>query len=332
MTNRDGEAPREGWPLYNVRQTFATTTGFFASIPKLPGSNYPELQNRGYESVIAGIPHFLGFKLKVGNQTYDSDMDLKTITNFNTTLNMKDGLNTWRFTWSPRDHNISLNMELVTLVHRTQDNRAATQMQITAEGGDVNCTIIDIFDGRSAVRSSLLRKGLSDNSSSMYISLHPERQPNTIAYLTSTANVSNGYTDESSRRPVEDLSEGNMTIGQAWDVRLMEGKPAMFTKFVGIATTDQFPEDAEETSREESLGAYRDGFDAILVPHTKEWNKIMAPHHFTSYRNPTSGLLPNDSVIRSHQAGATSHHYNTLQSIRPSRARADTGVAVSSLL
>jgi len=333
VTNHDGELPREGWPLFNRRQTFATVANFFASLKELPGYNYPELRKLGYESVIAGIPHFLGLKLAIGDQIYDSSMDLETIIDFETTWNLKDGINTWRLTWTPKDLNISLNIETTTLVHRTQEHRAATQMQVTAHGGDVNCTVIDIFDGRSAVRSKLQRKGLFDNTPSMHISLHPEGQPNVTAYLTSTANVSNGYTGESSRRLVEDLSNSNnMTIGQAWDVHLMEGKPAIFVKFVGIASTDEFPA-AENISQEESLGAYRDGFDAILEPHIKEWNKIMARNHFTNYRDPVNGRLPeNDTVITAFQANAAVDHFTMMQTLRtPGKGQADTGVAVGGL-
>ncbi|KAE9377055.1 carbohydrate-binding module family 32 protein, partial [Stipitochalara longipes BDJ] len=333
MTNRNGEQPREGWPLFNARQTFATVAGFYASLPELPGSNYPELQELGDESVIAGIPHFLGLKLAIGDQTYDSSIDLEIIkSSFLTDLNYKDGLNTWRLTWSPKDHNVSLDIEVTSLVHRHHPNRAATKMQVTARGGDINCTIIDIFDGRSAVRSNLGVKALSENSS-IHISVHPDGQPNVTAYLTSIANISNGYTDEPSRRAVASPDNGNnMTIGQEWDVHLMEGKPAIFAKFVGIASTDKFP-DAEKTAREESLRAYRDGFDANVRGHMEEWNEVMAPGRITSYRDPVTGRLPeNDTVIEKLQIAATADYFNVMQNLQPAGSGLDdAGIAVGGL-
>jgi trehalose/maltose hydrolase-like predicted phosphorylase len=333
MTNHNGSQPNEGWPLFNARQTFGTIADFYACLPELPGSNYPELMQLGCESVIAGIPHFMGLKLAVGDQVYDVDMDLESIKKeFLADVDFQKGIYAWRTTWAPRGLNVSLDMEITSFVHRLRDNVAGTQLQVTARGGAINCTIIDIFDGRSAVRSNLGEKGLSDKSS-MYVSLHPDGQPNVTAWVVSTANVSNGFTDESSRRTVTGPDNGNnMTIGQEWDVHLVEGKTAVFEKFVGIASTDKFP-NAGKTASEESSRAFRDGWDTVVTTHVEEWKELMAAHHITSYRDPITGRLPeNETSIEKIQIAAVADAYYLLQNLQPAGSELDdAGVAVGGL-
>jgi trehalose/maltose hydrolase-like predicted phosphorylase len=223
-------------------------------------------------------------------------------------------------------------MEITSFVHRLRDNVAGTQLQVTARGGAINCTIIDIFDGRSAVRSNLGEKGLSDKSS-MYVSLHPDGQPNVTAWVVSTANISNGFTDESSRRTVTGPDNGNnMTIGQEWDVHLVEGKTAVFEKFVGIASTDKFP-NAGKTASEESSRAFRDGWDTMVTTHVEEWKELMAAHHITSYRDPITGRLPeNETSIEKIQIAAVADAYYLLQNLQPAGSELDdAGVAVGGL-
>lgn len=333
VTNHNGNQPSEGWPIENGRQTFGTVAGFYACLPEVKGSNYPELHELGCESVIAGIPHFLGLKLAIGEEVYDVDMDLENIRkSFLAETYFKKGLYVWRITWSPRSLNVSLDMEIISFVHRARPNVAGTQLQVTVRGEDVNCTVIDIFDGRSAVRSSPGEKGLSDNSS-MYVSLHPDGQPNVTAWLVSTANISNGFTDESSRRPVNGSDVGtNMTIGQEWDVHLVKGKTAVFEKFVGIASTDKFP-NAGMIARKESSRALREGWDAVVATHVMEWEELMAPNHITSYRDPITGRLPeNDTLIEKLQIANTADIYYLLQNLQAAGSGLDdAGVAVGGL-
>ena len=144
----------------------------------------------------------------------------------------------------------------------------------------------------------------------MYISVHPDGQPDVTSWMVSTANVSNGYTDESSRRAVTVPDDGdNMTMGQAWDVHLTDGETAIFQKFVGIASTDKFP-DAEKTAREESTKAFKDGWLSVISEHEQAWERIMASSRITSYRDPATGRLPvNETLIEKLQIAAVADFF-----------------------
>jgi trehalose/maltose hydrolase-like predicted phosphorylase len=257
-------------------------------------------------------------------------VDFTAADRFKTKLHYTEGLNDWSLTWYPRGLNISLDIEMISHANKRRFNIAGTQLLVTARGGNVKVSVTDILDGKSALRSYLGEKGLSDNST-IYISVHPQGLPNVTAWLVSTANVSNGLTDESSRREITDPGN-DMTIGQQWDVHLIENQTAIFEKFVGIASTDKFS-DAERKAREESSRAFTDGFDVLLSEQAKEWYRRINNHTITSYRDPATGRLPgNDTILAALQIAAVADAYYLNQNLLPAGSGLDDeGVAVSGL-
>jgi len=324
----------EGWPLWNNRQTFSTVSGFWDCQPTTPGYNYPELQRLGCESVISGLPHPLALHLIIGDTILNATVDPSTITNFRQTLSFKDGITRWTYTWSPNNTHVAFDIEYTTLASRERMNIAATELRVTPRGGNYNATIVDVLDGRSAVRSFLGSKGLYDFANTIYVSSHPDGLPYVEAFTVSRTNVSNGYTDSSSRRMVTHPAfDGNMTIGQEWDTRLLDGKTAVFQKFVGVASSDKFsnPEFAASMA---SLVAYQTGFDNILSEHTQSWNKLMGRNFITSYRNPETGKLPeNETTLEALQIGATADYYFIMQNLLPEDGQNynDNGISVGGL-
>ncbi|KAH6678661.1 glycosyl hydrolase family 65 central catalytic domain-containing protein [Halenospora varia] len=316
QTNAGGIV-KEGWPLFNQRQAFATVSGFYDCQDTTPGTNYPELQKRGCESVISGIPHPLALNLRVENQTLDATVDNNTISNFNEVLSFKDGTTKWTYTWSPKDVNASFDIEYITFASRVRPNVAATQLRITPHGENITASVIDSFDGRSAMRSFLGEKSLYDNSTSMYVSNHPDGLPETTTWTISSADVSNGFTDEASRREATISDDNNMSIGQEWDVKCVDGETAIFEKFVGVASTDKF-DDPHQTALDSSKAALKDGWDLLLDEHTTAWNSLMTPNLMTNYRNPSTGHLPSGPNIEHLQIGAVTDRYYMLQNLLPS--------------
>jgi trehalose/maltose hydrolase-like predicted phosphorylase len=182
-------------------------------------------------------------------------------------------------------------------ISRDKPNIGGTRLRVTPRGGNYNASIIDLLDGRSAVRSFLGKKGMYPDMNSIYVSNHPDGLPNVTAWTISNTNVSNGYTDESTRRLATNTdSDSSMSIGQEWDVRLVEGKTATFEKLFGIASTDKF-QDPESTARSELAGASSDGWDTILSEYTEAWNELMENNQMTNYRDPATGHPPENDTI-----------------------------------
>jgi trehalose/maltose hydrolase-like predicted phosphorylase len=227
--------------MRNPRQTFGTISGFFDCQATTPETNFEELRSRGCESIISGIPHSLGFHLVAGNQVLNSTVDEKTVSNFTQTMSYQDGVVQWKYTWAPRNMSVRFDVEMTSFMHRTRPNVAASELRVTPRGGNCNVSIVDLIDGRSAVRSSLGEKGMSDSSDTFrYVSNHPEGLPTVTAWTLSKSNVSNGYTVESSRRATAIETSSDMSIGQEWDVALVDEETAVFQKFIGLATSDKF--------------------------------------------------------------------------------------------
>ncbi|KAH8665973.1 glycosyl hydrolase family 65 central catalytic domain-containing protein [Tricladium varicosporioides] len=333
QTSTNGQV-KEGWPLFNRRQAFATISGFYDCQDTTPGTNYPELQGRGCESVISGIPHPLALNLRVGNETLDATVDNTTISNFNEVLSFKDGTTKWTYTWCPKITHASFDIEYTTFASRVRPNVAATQLRVTLRGETILANIIDSFDGRSALRSFLGEKSLYDNSTTMYISNHPDGLPETTAWTISSANISNGFTDEESRRETTIIDDNSMSIGQEWDVKFENGKTATFEKFVGAASSDKF-DNPRQTALDASKTALKDGWDLLLSEHTTAWNILMTPNLMTNYRHPSAGHLPSSANIEHLQIAAVTDRYLILQNILPSSKSSLTlnteGVAVGGL-
>lgn len=324
----------EGWPLFDSRQTFSTVSGFYDCQPTTPGVNYPELQKYGCESVISGTPYPLSLHLVVGNHVLNSTVDPASIHNYKQILRFRDGLTQWRFTWSPSKSNMSFDIAFDSFMSRVRPNVAATQLRVTPRGGNHKAIIVDLLDGRSAKRSFLGQKGMSPNSTSIYVSNHPDGLPNVEAWTVSTTNVANRYTNKTSRRRAVFYGNGSsMTIGQQWDARLINGETATFQKFVGIASTDKF-EDAAFTARSASNQAMKDGWDTLISEHIQAWNELMQRSLITGYRNPATGKLPaGDSIIEKFQIAAVADRYYLIQNLLPENGLDlnDNGLSVSGL-
>jgi trehalose/maltose hydrolase-like predicted phosphorylase len=354
MTNHEDDFshPKQGWPLDNRRQTFATVAGFYDCQPTTPRTNFPELQKLGCESVISGIPYPLAFDVVVGDQVLNASVATSTISGYESSMDFKNGIRSYNFTWSPAGANFSIDIEITALVSRNRPNVAAIEYRMTTRsiqrigsswlrwmnrrfpsrvtGPTHNITLVDHLEGRSAVRSSLGEKG-SNSNSSIHISNHPNGKPDVTAWTVSTASVSNGYTDESSRSVISPLDSTGMSIGQQWDIRLVEGKPATFCKFIGIASSDHFP-DPKAQAFEESESAARDGFKKVHQEHTRAWNIIMDPNRLTDYRDPSTGKLPDDATIKILHASNVVSAFSLLQNLNTADSGLDDeGVAVSGL-
>lgn len=147
---------------------------------------------------------------------------------------------------------------------------------------------------------------------------HPDGLPNTEAFTVSTANVSNGYTAESSRRDTTVYGNDNeMSIGQEWDASLVDGETAVFEKFVGVTSTDHlnFP---KFKAISESQKAYRDGWEKVLAEHTEAWNRLMTRNQMADYRDPITGKLhENDGVLETLQIEAVASRYYIMQNLFP---------------
>jgi len=286
-----------GWPLFNRRQTFATMSGFFDEQATTNGSNYPWLNQLGGESVISGVPHWGGIIVVLENGRYlDATANPDAISNFSSSLDIKRGLSTWRYTWTPEDsQGPSFNIQYELFTNKLFVNQGVVRLQIQPSA-DCNVSIVNIIDGRNAVRTASAGTGVDGHQ--IYTAVHPSGVQNVTAYLYAVMEAT-PEVDTSTLTLISDqpyLGVNDSTIAQSAQGKLKAGQVTTVTKYVGGATSDGFS-DPQGLAKNASLEAMAMGYDQSLIYSAAEWAIVMPEDSVDSYAYPENGTLPSDPNI-----------------------------------
>ena len=314
-TDPSGNQPINGWPIYGPRISFSTISGFYNVQPNTTGSNYPWLNQYGWESFIAGIPHPTALIFGFGDQYLDSKVKNTTISDFSTKVSFKSGLGEWSYTWTPEDSETSFNVTFAAFFSRKRPNVIAVTASITPSA-DINGTITDLFDGQSAVRSVSDESGLDEDATTIHSSVHPLGLENITAYLISGVDFPDTYTNLSSRAQADGpfLPANDTTIGQTFNINLKSGETATFYKYVGVASNDKF-EDAEKVARDAQSSAQEEGWEALLAETTETWATIMPAESVDDFTDPETGELPEDPINQVLHIASVANTFYLLQAL-----------------
>jgi trehalose/maltose hydrolase-like predicted phosphorylase len=313
-----------GWPLFTRRQAFSTIAGFYNNEQRPNGTNYPWLYQYGWDSVIAGIPHWSALQVEANGEMLNASVDPEHISDFTTSLDVKAGIASWRYNWKPggsSDGTIEVDYQL--LVHKLHVNLAAVRLRLTATR-DMNVTIYDVLDGDCAVRSEFVDKKYEEDTPTIWSAVRPGNVSNVTAYVYSTL-ATDEWADLQTRSKVESgrFSGNDSTIAQSIQVRLSASQPHETKKFVGVASSDAF-KDPQPVAKEASISAMKKGYYKLLWTHIQEWASILTPDSVDSYRLP-NGSLPNDPSIQElHILSHTNPFYLLSHMVGPN-AIADAG-------
>lgn len=301
--------------MFDTRISFSTISGFYDVQQNGSGTNYPWLNQYGWESFISGIPHPTALVYSFGNATLNAGVSNETISNFESTLSFKTGVGSWSYTWTPAGQQTSFNVSYDVFFSRERPNVAAVKSTIIPSA-DANGTITDLLDGSSAVRSYLSSKGLDTNGSTIYSSVHPDGLANITAFVVSGVNFSSQYTDLGSRKTFT-VPTNDTTIGQTFNISLKSGQAATFYKFIGVASNDKFP-DPDGTARAAQASAQSAGWDTLLAEHEKAWAELLTPDSVDDFSDPTTGELPaDDQMTEILQITSIANTFYLLQNIQP---------------
>ncbi|KAK4906643.1 alpha,alpha-trehalase ath1, partial [Elasticomyces elasticus] len=148
-----------GWPLFDRRQTFATVGGFWDSQSKLNGTNFPWLDQYGWDTAISGVPHWSGIVVDLGaDAVLSASTPANQISNFVSSIDMKHGVMDWAYTWTPTEHGI-FDITYQMFLHKVNVNQAFVSMNITPHA-DTNATVVNVLDGDCATRTTFVDKGV----------------------------------------------------------------------------------------------------------------------------------------------------------------------------
>lgn len=299
-----------GWPLFDRRQSFATISGFWDYQERTNGTNFESLLQYGGESVISGVPHWAGLLIEVDGHLLNATVDASQISNFSSSLDIRNGLMTWKYVWTPSQGK-SLDVEYNMLVHKLDINKAAVKLSITPSI-DMNVTLIDVLDGDCAQRTDLIDKAFDKATASIFSAVSPNGVPNVKAYIYS---VLTG--DEASLQTLAESTDGpylgtnKSSIAQTVQARLTGQQSSEFIKYIGGASTDAYP-DTQNIAKKAALSASQAGWDSLAASHAAEWSEVMPKDSVDNYSLP-EGVLPQDPEIIELQILAVTNPFHLIQ-------------------
>lgn len=274
VTHPDGDLPTNGWPLFNERYTGAFVAGFWDRQPDLPETNYPELLKNGSESVISTIPQWTDLRVKdvktdevfAANLTPAADQ----IKNYQQSLSLKNGIVQTKLTWFPDEGDSCYQMTYAILTHRKRPNLGIVKLDLVASN-DAEVEIQDILDVGTAHRSVYSDSAVEEDLPSIWYSVKADGVRNVSAYEYSTLTFSdNSQVDLDSRQTTKEDS----VVSQSIPLKLKKGQKFTVYKFVGIASSDAFPDDTFGTARKSAKSAAAGGWNSLLAEHNEAWEKL----------------------------------------------------------
>lgn len=277
-SNPNGIYPINGWPLDNPRQTVATISGFWDSQHNTTRTNFPELLDKGGESVISGIPTWSTIYVSTpdGKYTYAPGVDPKTVVSFRQGLSIRNGVLTTEVTWKPPG-GVSYDLKFTLLAHRSRINVGMVQVEITSSA-DSKVLVTDILDGAGAQRTVFGDKSFEDEDDMIWTSVKPVGISNVTAYEFSTLDFGHAHKSVVNSRASANhrsyVSQNASTISQEYSVNTKARRTVTINKFVGIASTDAFPTDTMTTARSAALDAKECGWKKVLEEHEAAWDEL----------------------------------------------------------
>jgi trehalose/maltose hydrolase-like predicted phosphorylase len=222
-----------GWPLFSLRQSFATIQGFYNLQSETNGSNFRWMNQYGGESVISGVPHWSGLILDLGGENYlNAAVDASTISKFKSTLDFKGGVLTWEYTWTPRGGSGSFDIVYQLFAHKLDVKQAVVHMEITPSS-DGQATVANVLDGYAAVRTDFV--SAEQDGQAIFSSVRPTGISNVTAYIYAEMAGSEGV-DMNTLRLVTDrpyVHTNDSSIAQGVTVNFRRGRTTRITKFIG---------------------------------------------------------------------------------------------------
>jgi trehalose/maltose hydrolase-like predicted phosphorylase len=298
-----------GWPLFTTRQAFSTIAGFYNNEQRPNGTNYPWLYQYGWDSVIAGIPHWSGLQVEANGEILNASVNPEHISDFTTSLDVKAGIASWRYNWKPGGSSEgTIDVDYQLFVHKLYVNQAAVRLRLMPTR-DVNVTVYDVLDGDCAVRSQFVDKKYEEETPTIWSAVSPGNVSNITAYVYSTLAMDE-WADLQTRRKVEAgrFNGNDSTIAQSVQINLKASQAHEIKKFVGVASSDAF-EDPQAVAKNASVSAAEIGYYKLLWLHIEEWNSILTPDAVDSYRLPNGSLPADPSIQQLHILSHTNPFY-----------------------
>lgn len=307
------EDSSNGWPLFNKRYSGAFIAGFYDIEERLNSTNFPELYENGYESVIVGIPQWTTLTLEVELEDKKYTLDpseisqIGSITNYAQSLSFSDGIVTTEYTWLDTIH-----LKFTILAHRENINLGMVQLDVSNLGLEpVNITVTDVLSMNTTQRCQLENTGF--DSQGIFINFHPHL----LDYVNgSIYSVLTG--DGAVYRSSSEFNSSQILV-----LKLDALESSIVSKFVGVVSSD-----LEKSELAVSLKSSETLDIAKKVATNNKPRKVISSHQKAWSNTRTNNISFNDTLLT---LAARSSLYHLSANTRPDAQGISSAMGVPGL-
>lgn len=265
-----------GWPLFNERYAGAFAAGFYDAQVNTTESNFPWLNQYGYESVISAIPQWTSLHVSSSENgnTYTLDPQLPPkqwggITQYVQNMSLADGVVSTLFVWLNK-----LQVQYEVLAHRKTPTLGVVTLKISNLGSsNVQFNVSDVLDIETSQRCRLHAAQI-DTPKGIYLLYQPLGVDNVYAATYSSLRYLMSHCSASI------FAKSLEAVSQTLLFDLLPGDTIEVTKYVGVVTSDLDPEmytlfdSVLAAAQLEALTTAT--LPSVLASHRLSWETILA--------------------------------------------------------
>lgn len=290
-----------GWPLFNKRYSGAFVAGFYDIQERVNSTNFPELYENGYESIISAIPQWTTLSLEVefDGKKYVldpalSNSDQGKITNYTQSLSLRTGVVSTLFTWLDK-----LRVEYKVIAHRKKIHIGAVHLKVenlekedelmSKEDLDkkkIVVTVLDELDFNTSQRCQLVRVGDEQDTPGIFINFQPHQLDYVFGSVYSTLRAPND---------TRHFEKSDTKVSQSFSYGILPGKVLDVIKYAGVVTSDIDPKTLTsedlviKMAKDQALNALKEKPRRFFKSHDFEWSQILGKSVSISF--PDDDLL-----------------------------------------
>ncbi|KAK9242481.1 glycosyl hydrolase family 65 central catalytic domain-containing protein [Lipomyces tetrasporus] len=318
-----------GWPLFSRRFTGAYIAGFWDLQPNTTATNFPELLDRGSESVISTVPVWSTLVVSAYGDTFGVNVPPEHVHNYTQSLSLKDGIVRTSLEWHPNGNaSQAILLGYEVLAHRAVPTLAMVKLDVVA-AEDTKIKLSDVLDGAGSFRTIFLDKNYSSHDGTgMWTGVRPYGLKSVEAYEYSHLEFSDpDAVDFASRQQASSVAGGSgsgsspATISQGFDVALEADQPFTTYKYVGIASSDAYANPKRVAAYTARIAA-KLGYRLARAGHKLAWRRLWESGDI---------VFPGDKELQISARASLFHLLSAVRSGDEPAGRGDNSIAVSGL-
>lgn len=274
-----------GWPLRNKRYAGAFVSDFYCLQEKLNSTNFPELDDKGYTTVISAIPQWTNLQFSIDNDSIwfnPQDVRINDVTNYSQNMSMRNGVVTTQMDWL----NGMLNVKSEVVTHKKYYSLGMVSLEISlnldklpSDVPHVDLNIYDFLDFESSHRTVLQDLGFDKDNEGIYMVVEPENVPYSNAAIFSSCTLQDAAGSNVSTFTSANEHSNDERIAQSTEVRLSRDSPkAIVRKYVGIMSSEFNKNGGKDVSNLQfattMATSSRGRFEELISSNTEAWTRI----------------------------------------------------------